>query len=83
MVYADLRVSATSDVELVDFLKVCSYIQTAGMHGACTEIPVVVDGDGNGRMRFSIIEGRKKIKVPMINKENFDSLNVPKLWIGR
>lgn len=42
--------------ELIEFLKVCGAIQWCGNVGASRDLPVSVDGDGSGQLRFRLIE---------------------------
>ena len=38
--------------ELIDFIRLCGKIQYCGRAGTCRTIPVVIDGDGSGRLAF-------------------------------
>jgi translation initiation factor 1 (eIF-1/SUI1) len=53
--YIDIRVIGLQDT-LLDFGKLMKTIQKCGERGTCSKIPVVVDGDGSGKLKFQILE---------------------------
>ena len=55
MIYADIRVYAQSEEDLLSFVTFCSIVQGAGDQGAGRPIKVMVDGDGSGRYKFEAI----------------------------
>ena len=57
--YVDMRITANSDNELIEFIRVLKYIEKFGVLGTCRTIHLTVDGDGSGRMRFEILENGK------------------------
>lgn len=52
--FIDIRVTALSDEDLVDFYKLLSKIQYCGDIGANRKIPIQVDGDGSGQYSFEL-----------------------------
>lgn len=56
MVYADIRIAAQSNEDLLSFLKFCSIVQGAGDIGAGRSVKVFVDGDGSGRYLFQVLD---------------------------
>jgi len=53
--YIDIRVIGLPDT-LFDFGRLLKIIQKCGERGTCRKIPVVVDGDGSGKLRFQLLE---------------------------
>lgn len=74
MVYADVRVSAQCEEDLMSFLKLCSVIQAAGDKGHCSDLNVVVDGDGSGHYKFKV----NGTKLP--SNYNWNEKNA--IWLG-
>ena len=72
--YIDIRITAISDDDLLDFIALCMAIQYAGDKGSNETFTVVVDGDGSGRLSFKDISRNKDI--PSMLPEN------NKIYIG-
>lgn len=69
--YVDIRVVGHGP-ELDEFLKLCQLIQTCGTYGASRKINVSVDGDGSGKLSFSLITKDKDLlEVPAIPHDVF------------
>ena len=77
MQYVDIRVLATSEADLRDFIKLCGVIQEAGIEGSGKNISIFVDGDGSGRFEFSLIDSDDLKPIPNLE---WDSQNT--LWLG-
>lgn len=63
--------------ELKEFVRVCQMIQECGRVGTCRTIPVVVDGDGSGKLSFEVNGER----IPPLDRMSDDE-PLPKMWIG-
>ena len=60
--YVDLRVTALCDADLNDFLIALRKMQWCGDVGAGRKLPIVIDGDGSGRLDFQYIQENGKLK---------------------
>lgn len=77
--YLDIRVVGEKS-ELKDFIRICKVIQRLGRVGSCRKIPVVVDGDGSGRLAFYGIQ--KDGKFTNFNSDDIDVEKIEEMWIG-
>jgi hypothetical protein len=53
--YVDIRVVAQDDSVLREFLFALRKMEWCGDVGATRELPIVIDGDGAGRLNFKVI----------------------------
>ena len=51
-IYTDIRVYGHQS-EIIEFLRLCRFIQTFGDHGTGRSIKVSIDGDGSGHLQFA------------------------------
>jgi hypothetical protein len=84
--YIDVKISGGKS-EISEILNLFAKIQYLGNVGATCTIPVVVDGDGSGQLRFQTLETEKNI-IDNFKLEKFKSQvdsGIDKLddhWIG-
>jgi hypothetical protein len=75
----NIRVTG-QESELKDFIRLCKIIQRLGRVGSCRKIPVVVDGDGSGKLSFyGIDESNRLIEF---NSEGINVDKIEEIWIG-
>lgn len=79
--YIDVRVVGNQS-ELTEFLRVCKLIQTFGTYGTSRTVKVIVDGDGSGRLKFSMLENSKEIEVPSLTIDEIGTRGEFKVFIG-
>ncbi len=51
----DIRVTGLMST-LKEFVRVLAYLQKCSRLGTCRTIPVQIDGDGSGKIKFAIID---------------------------
>lgn len=69
--------------EITEFLELCKKIEYLGNVGASREIPVRVDGDGSGRLRFDYGNFKIDINKAKFEKEiNKNGRTVEPVYIG-
>lgn len=79
--YIDIRIVG-HQAELTEFLKICKFIQTFGTYGTSRTVKVIVDGDGSGHLRFSMLEKSEEIDIPSFKKEEIEGGKEFKVFIG-
>lgn len=79
--YIDIRVIG-SEPELTNFLGLCKLIQTFGTYGTSRTVKVIVDGDGSGHLRFSMLEKSEEMDIPSFKKEELGEKEEFKVFIG-
>jgi len=77
--YIDIRVVGQKS-EIKDFIKLCKTIQHLGRTGSCRKIPVVVDGDGSGKLAFHGIN--QDGSFTEFNSEGINTDKIEEMWIG-
>lgn len=69
------------EAEVVEFLHVLSRIQWCGNVGTCRTIPVTVDGDGSGQLRFTVVDDTGEEDLQSSPAPG-DAATMPEMWIG-
>lgn len=81
-IYIDLRIYGHQP-EIIEFLRLCRFIQTFGHYGTGRSIKVTVDGDGSGYLRF---EGKKEdgspLKLEPFNRDDIGEVREFQVDIG-
>lgn len=78
----DIRVVGQKD-EVLEFISICKVIQHLGRIGCCRKIPIVVDGDGSGRLAFyGIKEINPEAGFIEFNSNEIDVEKIEEMWIG-
>jgi hypothetical protein len=67
MKFIDVRISALSDADLKDVIISLRKIQYCGEIGSNSLLPIQIDGDGSGIIKFEI----HKNEIPNPNLKNF------------
>jgi len=80
MKYIDMRIASRSEIELQEFIRVCQAIATLGVRGSGRTLQITVDGDGSGKLRFYLLNGKEEEELPFF--EDLDLDNLPEFSIG-
>lgn len=76
---AIIKVSADSNDELIKFLIMCGTIEMVGLAGTRRTLPVVIDGDGSGKLHFEVWNGKKYEDAPIpkvADKEPLEKIHI-------
>ena len=79
--YIDIRVTALDDEVLGEFLIALRKMQWCGDVGAGRTLPIMIDGDGAGRLQFKTIQEDGKMK-DIREFVNLDEDNMKKVSDG-
>ena len=71
------------DKQIIQFLELCKKMEYMGNIGSSREIPLFVDGDGIGRLRFDCGNFKADIDKQKFQKElHKNGKTVEKIYIG-
>lgn len=76
--YIDIRVEASDEKDLAEFIRMCGFIQYLGNLGSSREFKAFVDGDGAARFKFYV----KGKKIPNYSDPKDESLEKHSFGFG-
>lgn len=80
--HIDIRVTALGEEELKEFIIALRKIQWCGNVGASRTLPIHIDGDGSGGMKFEIINKAGDEMIDISTIVNLDEKAMDKVAYG-